>query len=168
MSIDRTDIRHLKPDFKGITMKIIIILCFCLLMISCAQTADYSSGNVQISRITDDQLVKDAVTQKRYLSSLFLSEEAKKELDTILKELMSRHPNWLWTKIENDRVEVGMTKHELLLSWGKPYSTHNRKSYWIYKTVGSKRQISFLKGKIKRIFVTKDFKKNSSSTPLSF
>ena len=149
-------------------MKIFTGLFFCFFISSCTQTSSYSDSKTSIHSINDKKLVKDAIAHKTYLSSVFSTEYAQNEYSTILNELKSRHPEWLWNEILNNSAQVGMTKNELLLSWGKPYSTNNKKSYWIYKTGESKRRVDFLNDKIKRIFVKKVFKTNSSSKPMSF
>jgi hypothetical protein len=40
----------------------------------------------------------------------------------------------LWNKIENANVEEGMTKGQVQLSWGKPFSIEANQSVWIYGT----------------------------------
>ena len=51
------------------------------------------------------------------------------------QELKAQHPEYNWTRICEHRIAKGMTKEEVLLSWGKPTRKHESTwgSRWVYK-----------------------------------
>jgi hypothetical protein len=128
-------------------IKLIVGLLLWVCLTSCA-VQGYSTNGKSLSSASDKVLVDDAVSQTKKLSSFLYAEEAKVELKLILAELLRRHPEWMWNKIDSNRADKGMSKSEMLLAWGKPYSTNKEKNYWIYKLQGTKRKVKFSGDKV--------------------
>jgi hypothetical protein len=139
-------------------IKIAIVMFFCVFLVNCA-TQGYSTNGQLLQSASDKTLVDDAVKQGKKLNSILFSDDAKVELSLILAELVQRHPEWMWDKIDERRADKGMSKFELLLTWGKPYSTNKNKNYWIYKLQDSKNKVKFSGDKVTAI--TNIFVKNT-------
>ena len=91
----------------------------------------YSDGSQSIDRVPDSQLVAEAgrlVTEANSITT----EKGRTEIRTILSELEKRHPDWRWKEINAGKIQVGMTKYEVRLSWGNP-TRITRLDQWVYE-----------------------------------
>ena len=98
----------------------------------------YVTGLKDVTQTSDQVLVREATAQAIFVNSIFTSENARNELNLILKELERRHPDWHWADMRNGLIVVGMTELEAILSWGYPTKV-NRSSYqdqWLYESRG--------------------------------
>ena len=113
-------------------MKYLLALPVLVLMVGCA---DYAH-NLQLA--TDEELFQELATV-----AVLLPEGRH---DTVREELRRRHPDWNWTVIAQGRIFKGMSKEEVILSWGPPHRI-NQSSYgeqWVYHRGSKDRPTDYL------------------------
>lgn len=114
-------------------MKTLLVLTAALLLSGCTGnmlTSEYSEGgNLDITTASTEYLVKKYPIVNNHSSYAL-------EAMVIKEELKRRHPFYDWDRIFKGKAAIGMTKEEVILSWGRPYDV-NRASYgdqWIYQS----------------------------------
>ena len=93
----------------------------------------YSDGSQSIDRVPDSQLVAEAGRLVIEANSINSTEKGKTEIHAILSELEKRHPDWRWKEINAGKIQVGMNKYEVRLSWGNPTKKNYRLDQWVYE-----------------------------------
>ena len=101
----------------------------------------YSDGGVDMATIEETALVEKgamyrALAVESTENSLINTASFKSEAAVIMEELRRRRPEWDWAAIYGNKVKVGMSDNEVLLSWGHP-AYKNKASYgdqWVYRT----------------------------------
>ena len=92
----------------------------------------YSDGSQSIDRVPDSQLVAEAGRLVIEANSINSIEKGTTEIRAILSELEKRHPDWHWKEIHSGKIQVGMNKYEVRLSWGNPTRFNQGGAQWVY------------------------------------
>ena len=140
---------------EGIKMRKVIslmLLILPMLLAGCiGAPVKYANGKHSIEHASDSQLIDEAIAHTYFIGTIYGTGTTHHELTLIYDELKKRHPDWAWNKILAQKVSVGMTEQEALLSWGRP-SKINHASYgdqWVYRYGNYRAQyLYFKKGRI--------------------
>lgn len=93
-----------------------------------------------MSNSTDNELVQAVLSSPGNVGPLGVlagrscNEKTRREA---FNELLTRHPDWNWDLIQENRITAGMTEHELRLAWGNPYRIYrdNAGELWVHVRV---------------------------------
>ncbi|WP_196140947.1 hypothetical protein [Aliikangiella sp. G2MR2-5] len=133
---------------------------FCLLfitLISACGGTKYSNSSNSLGVTKTETLINDAVKIKKRLGSVFSSADDENQYNLIFGELKSRHPEWDWERIDNSRVEKGMTEKEVLLAWGFPDSKSKSVSWKYFRVDKSKAIVNFEDSRVNKVIVINSF-----------
>ena len=118
----------MKPNAISFPLVIILIsLSGCV-----GAPVKYGDGAQSIDRVPDGHLVAEAGRLVIEANSISSTEKGSTRLRSILSELEKRHPDWHWKEINSGKIQVGMHKYEVRLSWGNPTKI-TRRDQWVYE-----------------------------------
>jgi hypothetical protein len=119
-------------------MRLLIVVTFIGMMVGLAGCVSapvkYTAG-ASMTHVSDEELINHALRHMIFVNSVYASQKGRDEVQVVVMELESRHPEWAWPEIRAGKVKVGMTENEVRVSWGYPTKI-NRASYgdqWVYQ-----------------------------------
>jgi len=110
--------------------KLFFVICLSLAISGCATLTMSTKEKIQV--LTDDQIYS------RYTSSLCggyggRSMVSEKEKTLLRQEIIRRHPEWpedIKRVVLEGNIQIGMTKEQLLASWGDPDNINRSVGSW--------------------------------------